>query len=309
MRRERSPTVTALAVVLLGTAASSGPAQATDHQPPSWQVVWRDDFDGGQGHLPSSDDWIVDTGTGYPGGASSWGTGEIQTYTADPSTIALDGRGNLTITPRRDDAGAWTSARVETRRSDFTAPEGGVLRIEGRLRMPDVAGDAALGYWPAFWALGAPYRGDYWNWPDVGEIDVAENVDGVDRVWGVLHCGTASGGPCDEPEGRAGTAVCPGSPCRSAFHTYRFEWDRGVSPDRLRWYVDEQEFHSVGAADVDAVAWAAMTSHSGFFLLLDVAVGGGFPDAVAGVDTPTAATVPGEPMVVDHVSVSTKAGR
>lgn len=154
--------MTALAVVLLGAAAVSG---STDHRPPGWQVVWLDDFDGARGSLPSSRDWIVDTGTGYPGGASSWGTGEVQTYTADPSTIALDGRGNLTITPRRDSAGAWTSGRVETRRSE----------------------------------------------------------------------------------------------------------------------------------------------HSGFFLLLDVAIGGGFPDA--GVGTPTAATVPDKPMVVDHVSVSTKARR
>jgi beta-glucanase (GH16 family) len=309
MRRDRSPTVTALTVILLGVAAFSGPAPATGHPPPDWQVVWRDDFDGDRGSLPSPDDWIVDTGTGYPGGPSSWGTGEVQAYTADPSTIALDGRGNLAITPRRDGAGNWTSARVETRRSDFTAPEGGVLRVEGRLRMPDVTGDAGLGYWPAFWALGAPYRGDHWNWPQVGEIDVAENVNGVDRVWGVLHCGTPTGGSCDEPTGRAATTACPGSPCRSDFHTYRLEWDRAVTPDQLRWYVDEQRFHAVSAADVDPDAWAAMTTHAGFFLLLDVAVGGGFPDAVAGLDTPTAATVPGVPMVVDHVSVSTKAGR
>jgi beta-glucanase (GH16 family) len=42
--------------------------------------------------------------------------------------------------------------------------------------MPNVTGNAALGYWPAFWALGSPYRGNYQNWPGIGEFDVMENV-------------------------------------------------------------------------------------------------------------------------------------
>lgn len=33
------------------------------------------------------------------------------------------------------------------------------------------------------------------NWPGVGEFDIMENVNGIDRVWGVLHCGVNPGGP------------------------------------------------------------------------------------------------------------------
>ncbi|HEX6341374.1 glycoside hydrolase family 16 protein [Umezawaea sp.] len=303
----RPRTVIALAVVLL-TAACSSPDLGAEQQP-DWQVTWREDFDGAEGAPPAADGWILDTGTAYPGGPANWGTGEVQTYTADRSNIGLDGRGNLEITPRRDASGAWTSGRVQSRRADFTAPEGGALRIEGRVRMPDVRGDAGLGYWAAFWALGAPYRDHHWNWPGVGEVDVVENVNGVDRVWGVLHCGVAAGGPCDEPRGIGADSACPGSPCLAEFHTYAFEWDRGTSPNEFRWYVDGQRYHSVDEARVGPAAWASMTSHTGFFVLLNVAVGGAFPDGVAGRGTPTATTAPDRSMVVDHVSVSTRAGR
>ena len=92
------------------------------------------------------------------------------------SNSALDGNGNLRITPRRDGSGNWTSARLETGRSDFQPPPGGKLRVEARIQMPNVTGAGAAGYWPAFWMLGAPFRGNYWNWPGVGELDMHRDV-------------------------------------------------------------------------------------------------------------------------------------
>ncbi|MGO4428370.1 1,3-beta-glucanase, partial [Streptomyces sp. MCAF7] len=181
--------------------------------------------------------WQIDTGHAYPGGPGNWGTGEIQNYTNSTSNLSLDGSGNLRITPLRDGAGNWTSGRIETQRADFKAPAGGVLRVESRIQMPNVTGNAALGYWPAFWALGSPYRGNYWNWPGIGEFDIMENVNGINSVWGVLHCGVNPGGPCNETTGVGASRACPGASCQSAFHTYRFEWDRSTTPNQLRWYV------------------------------------------------------------------------
>lgn len=296
----------ATAVVLL-IAALAAPSSAEVPDPePGWELAWSDDFDGAAGQLPSAENWIVDLGHSYPGGPDNWGTGEIQNYTDSPDNISLDGNGNLRITPLRDGSGGWTSARIETQRSNFKAPEGGVLRIDGRLQMPNVGGDAALGYWPAFWALGSPYRGDYWNWPTIGEFDIMENVNGLDTVWAVLHCGTAPGGPCNENNGIGNSRPCPGSPCQAGFHTYRFEWDRSVTPNELRWYVDGEQYHRVGQDELPADTWNAMTSHEGFFILLNVAMGGAFPDGVAGFATPTDATEPGHPMVVDYVAVYTQ---
>ncbi|RZT17747.1 beta-glucanase (GH16 family) [Kribbella sp. VKM Ac-2569] len=302
------PVALALLAPLLVVVPLSVAADASVPTPPAgWTTVWSDDFDGSNGSLPSGSNWIIDTGHGYPGGPGNWGTGEIQNYTNNPNNLSLDGTGNLRITPRRDSAGNWTSARVETQRSDFKPPAGGVLAIESRIQMPNVTGDAALGYWPAFWALGAPYRGNYWNWPGIGEFDIMENVNGINSVWGVLHCGVNPGGPCNETTGLGASRACPGSTCQSAFHTYRFEWDTSISPNQLRWYVDGQQWHSISQGQLPADTWTNMTSHAGYFVLLNVAIGGAFPDALNG-PTPRASTVPDKPMIVDYVAVSSKGG-
>mgnify|MGYP002620302224 CR=1 FL=1 len=303
--RRRRRTLTALlaaALTALASFAIATPAQASVPSYSGWSLVWADDFNGPAGSLPSSENWIFDLGHSYPGGPDNWGTGEIQRYTNDPANVSLDGSGNLRITPLRSASGEWTSARIETRRADFKPAPGRILRIEARIQMPNVTGDAALGYWPAFWALGSPYRGDYWNWPGIGEFDIMENVNGLNQVWGVLHCGVAPGGPCHEHDGLQASRACPGSSCQSAMHVYRFEWDTSVSPNQLRWYVDGQHYHTVRQDQLDATTWSNMTGHAGYFLLLNVAMGGAFPNALAG-NTPTAATVPGRPMVVDYVGV------
>ncbi|GIH44870.1 Beta-glucanase, GH16 family [Microbispora rosea] len=292
-----------LAVAAAVLALAVRPAGASVPSTPSgWSLVWSDDFNGAAGTLPSSNNWIIDTGHSYPGGPGNWGTGEIQNYTADSANVSLDGGGNLRITPIGSGQ-SWTSARIETRRTDFKPEAGRILRIEGRIQMPNVTGNAALGYWPAFWALGSPYHGNYQNWPAIGEFDIMENVNGINSVWGVLHCGVNPGGACSETNGIGASRACPGSTCQSAFHTYRFEWDRSVTPNQLRWYVDGQQFHSISQSQLDATTWSNMTSHAGYFLLLNVAIGGGFPNGVAGFSTPTSATVSGRPMVVDYVAV------
>ena len=275
---------------------------------PGWTPVWSDDFTGPANTLPSGGNWQFDIGHGYPGGPANWGTGEIAAHTNSTDNVSLDGGGNLRITPRRDGAGNWTSARIETHRADFKAPAGGVLRIEGRIQMPNTTGAAALGYWPAFWALGAPYRGNWWNWPGIGEFDIMENVNGVDRVWGVLHCGTSPGGTCNEKNGIANNRPCPGASCQGGFHTYRFEWDRSTAPNQFRWYVDDQLFHTVSQNQVEAGAWNQMTGHAGYFIILNVAIGGEFPDNYSGTRTPGPGIVPGASMVVDYVGVWTRRG-
>ncbi|BCJ60496.1 endo-1,3-beta-glucanase [Micromonospora endophytica] len=308
--RRRLPLVVALlTAATTGLVGLTATADAAVPPPPSgWDLVWSDDFTGAAGTLPSASNWIIDTGTSYPGGPPNWGTGETQTYTNSTANVSHDGTGNLRITPLRDSAGRWTSARIETVRSNFKPPSGGVLAIEGRIQLPNVTGAAASGYWPAFWALGSPYRGNYQNWPGIGEFDVMENVNGLNTVWGVLHCGVAPGGPCDEFNGIGASRACPGSTCQSAFHTYRFEWDASASPQQLRWYVDGQLYHTVTQTRVGEPYWSQMTSHAGYFLLLNVAMGGAFPDGVAGSATPTSATVPGRPMLVDYVAVYSRGG-
>src|SRR5436309_262936 len=218
--------------------------------------------------------------------------------TSSTQNVSLDGSGNLRITPVNN--GGWTSGRIETNRQDFQPPAGGKLWVQARIQMPNVTGAAAAGYWPAFWMLGAPYRGNWWNWPGIGEMDIMENVQGLNRVWGTVHCGTSPGGPCNEKSGIGNNVPCPGASCQSAFHTYAVEWDRSTSPEQIRWYVDGTQYHTVTSAQVDPGTWANATGH-GFFILLNVSIGGEFPAALGG--GPFASTQSGHPMVVDYVTV------
>lgn len=294
-----------LAALSAGTATAAldpggalTPAAAS--APTGWTTIWSDDFEGPAGSRPDASLWQYDLGHCYPGcPANNWGTGEIEEMTDSTDNVALDGRGNLAITPLRRPDGSWTSGRIESRRTDLEPPAGGVLRIEGRIKQPDVTGAAAQGYWPAFWTLGAPFRGVYTNWPSAGEIDILEAVNGQPTVYGTLHCGTNPGGPCNETTGLGGSTPC--ATCGTAFHTYAMELDRSTSPQQIRWYLDGVQYHSVRADQVDAATWRAATDH-GFFVILNVAIGGGWPGM------PTAATAPGRPMLVDHVAAYTRGG-
>lgn len=303
-RRAAPALLLALALVAAAAAAlvpsTTAAGAAAPPVPPGWSQVFLDEFDGAAGSGVNTVDWQYTTGTSYPGGPAAFGTGEVETMTADPANVSLDGTGNLRVTPRRDAAGRWTSGRIETRRSDFQPPAGGKLRAEARIRMPDVTGPAAKGYWPAFWMLGAPYRGNWWNWPGIGELDVMENVQGLNTAWATMHCGTSPGGPCNETTGIGGQRACPGASCQAGFHTYAVEWDRSTAVEEMRFSVDGSVFHTVRANQVDAATWTAATDH-GYFLILNVAMGGGFPDAFGG--GPDAGTEPGHPMLVDYVSV------
>jgi len=260
----------------------------------AWKTVWSDDFNGKAGELPSRSDWLMDTGTSYPGGAPQWGTGEMETYTADPANVSMDGKGNLKITATRDAAGTWRSARLETTRTDFQAQPGGRLKVEARIKVPD----GGPGYWAAFWMLGEGFRGNYVNWPGIGEIDTMEHKGGAPAdVFGTFHCGVTPGGPCNENSGIGGKYTSPDGPLSADFHTFGIEWDRSTSTEEIRWYLDGHHYFTVKASDVDPATWSKATHH-GFFVLLNLAMGGSFPGP------PDASTRPGASMQVDKVTVS-----
>ena len=271
---------------------------------PTWTTTFRDDFSGSG--LPDPADWQLTLGTSYPGGPANFGTGEIETLTNNPANVNVS-NGHLVITPQRDAAGAWTSARVETNRANFKPPAGGIMHVESRVQMPNVTGTQAMGYWPAFWMLGSPYRADRWSWPGIGEFDIMENVQGLNWSYNVLHCGTW-GGPCNEPEGiNNGGAPCQVTTCQAGFHTYALEWDRTGAADQLRWYVDGALTFTVNQNQVPAQTWTSLSDHAGYFIILNVAIGGAFPNKLGG--GPTADTRPGVPMLVDYVEVKYAGGQ
>ena len=225
--------------------------------------------------------------------------------TSNTANVSMDGAGHLAITPLRDAAGNWTSGRIETQRTDFRRRPAASCAIEASLQQPNVTGAAAAGYWPAFWSLGAPARPvGATNWPSIGEIDIMEDINGLSSVFGTLHCGPSIPGTCNETTGLgSGEVACPG--CQTGFHTYGVEWDRSVTPETLRWYRDGAIYFSLNRNQVDATTWNNATHH-GFFVILNVAIGGGFPAAFGG--GPTASTRSGVPMLVDYVAVYSAGG-
>lgn len=301
-RFSRRPSWALALLALLAAALISSCGAPTT--PDGWRLTWGDEFGAaaGSGVDTGANGWIYDLGHGYgcAGCPDNWGTGEIEEMTDSTQNVAHDGDGHLAITPVR--AGSpgdytWTSGRIGTRRSDFQPAAGGAVAFEARIQLPDVSDNAAKGYWAAFWLLGAPFRGVYTNWPGIGEIDIMENVNGANSWWGTLHCGVAPGGPCFETDGLGSGEVTGWSPSlQSTYHVYRVEYDKRVSPEEIRWYVDGEQKHIVRATQVDAATWANATDH-GFFIILNVAIGGGWPGR------PTDATVSGAPMLVDYVRV------
>ncbi|MFI5936531.1 discoidin domain-containing protein [Actinoplanes sp. NPDC051494] len=267
-----------------------------------WTTVWTDDFTGPAGAAPSATNWLSRTGTQYPGGAANWGTGEVETATAASAT--LDGTGRLAIKAVRDGAGAWTSGRLETQRTDFEPRPGEQLKFAAVLKQPDVAN--GLGYWPGFRATGAAYRGTYTNWPGVGETDIMTGVNGRGQLSQTLHCGSAPDGPCAEYNGRAsGFATCAG--CQTGYHEYAQIIDRTKTDEEIRFSLDGRQTWVVRESQVGVAAWQAAVHH-GFYLRLDLAIGGSLPNAIAGTTTPAADTTSGGVLSVDSVTVSRAAG-
>ncbi|WP_127504292.1 discoidin domain-containing protein [Actinoplanes solisilvae] len=286
-----------------GTTGPTTPPPTTPpptDPPGNFTTVWQDTFDGAAGTSPSSANWLLRTGTSYPGGAANWGTGEVETATASTANVSLDGAGRLSIRAIRDGGGNWTSGRLETQRTDFEPLPGQQTKFTAVLKQPDVAN--ALGYWPGFRATGAAYRGNYNNWPGIGETDIMTNVNGRSQLAQTLHCGTAPDGPCAEYNGRSsGFATCAG--CQTGYHEYTQIIDRTKTDEEIRFYLDGRQTWVVRQSQVGVTAWRAAVHH-GFFLRLDLAIGGSLPNALAGRTTPVADTTSGGVLSVDSVSVA-----
>lgn len=283
MPRYARPTLRVAIFFALAACASAGPTATPPTDPsltppaPTWTLAWSDDFNGPAGAPVDAAKWVTETG------GQGWGNNELQYYTAT-GNASLDGAGHLVITARAEPSTTtrqcwygtcrYTSARLKTK-GLFESTYG---RFESRIRIP-----RGQGLWPAFWMLGTDV--DTAGWPTCGEIDIMENIGREpNMVHGTLHGPRYSGG-----NGIGGPFVLASGSFADDFHVFAVEW----TPNQVRWLVDEREYHKVTPTNLPGGArW--VFDHQ-FFLLLNVAVGGGWPG------NPDASTTFPQQMVVDYV--------
>jgi beta-glucanase (GH16 family) len=291
--RRLAAAAAATAVLLLLSAALTGCSSGPP--PPSlrWVTEWAANFTGAAGSGLNPRDWTYDTGHGV------FGNGEIETMTDSSANVHLDGHGGLAITVLG--AGTqWTSGRVQTTRQ-FAPAAGDELMVTASIKQPDPGN--ALGYWPAFWMYSTG------TWPEHGEIDIMEDVSGLSLHSGTLHCGTTSTtnadgtmGPCHEYTGlTSGLLPCPD--CQAGYHDYSVIIDRrDPAREQIRWYLDGKQFFSVSESTVGAATWTQAVDH-GFSIILDVAMGGSYPDNVCHCSAPGGATTAGGTLSVRSLAV------
>ena len=244
----------------------------------SWTLVWSDEFSGGNGSVPDRSKWVIETG------GNGWGNHELEYYTNRVENVQMRD-GSLVISARKeaysDNDGvmrSYTSARLKTAHK-FSQAYG---RFEARIQIP-----RGQGIWPAFWMLGDDI--DKTSWPNCGEIDIMENIG---KEPATIH-GTIHGPGYSGDHGISSAfSLPPGQNFADAFHRYAVEW----APDVIRFYVDDQLYATRTPADLPRDAkW--VYDHP-FFILLNVAVGGGWPG------DPDATTKFPQSMLVDYVEWS-----
>ncbi len=235
---------------------------------PKWELTLNQTFDGPKGKAPDPAVWGRDLG---PAPYNN----ELETYTDGNANAFLDGQGHLVIEARKEpkEGRAYTSARLKTE-GKFAQRYG---KMEARMMLP-----RGRGIWPAFWMLGADIGKA--SWPGCGEIDILENIGKhPDTVYGTLHGPGYSGGAGIQNK-------VDDTTLSTAFHKYAVEW----TPEKIVWLFDDKPFHTVEAKDVGNKKWPF---EQPFFIILNLAVGGGFPG------NPDETTTFPQRLVVDYVKV------
>jgi beta-glucanase (GH16 family) len=266
-----------LIVILLLYTYCVAQTNSAQSSPAGWKLTWSDEFNAADGSPVDSSKWILETGGG------GWGNDELEYYTNRTQNSFQQG-GNLVIKVIEEKyTGAdgvtrnYTSARLKTQ-GKFSQAYG---RFEARIKIP-----RGQGIWPAFWMLGDDIEKA--GWPTCGEIDIMENIG---KEPGIVH-GTIHGPGYNGDKGIGSPYALPtDQKFADDFHIYAVEWE----PQAIRFYVDDHLYATRTPSELPKGAkW--VYDHP-FFLLLNVAVGGGWPG------NPDATTVFPQTMLVDYVRV------
>jgi len=298
-----------------GAGTNTDPSGIDPSQPVSdWELVWADEFD---------DDTLDLNKWTYEVDCQGGGNNEKQCYTDSPeNSFIADGILNIVAKPAPEGSPLpYTSARINTRyKADFKYG-----RIEMRAKLP-----SGQGAWPAFWMM--PTDEVYGGWPKSGEIDIVEavNLKTTDaegnvenRVYGTLHYGREA--PNNSSSGKD-YALPDGANPADDFHTYAIEWQEG----EIRWYVDNYlyatqrkstvrynskgepvglshrgwfaEYYNQATGELET-HWDNAPFDQQFYLILNLAVGGNWPENANNLGIDAAAFENGQAFQIDYVRV------
>lgn len=298
-----------------------------------YQLQWSDEFDGTE---LNRDNWNVEDN------ARGGGNAELQYYT--PRNISIEkhpvtGESCLVLTAKKEDYGnrPCTSARLNTQ-DKVTVHYG---KVEARIAFPYTAD----GLWPAFWMLGNNLAKNLGNnddvdktkaalakqgrvvWPKCGEIDICEmgHHKGIengtqDRYFnGACHWGESFNNGAYPNVGGFYTADYP---VQGDFHLFTLVW----TEDSIAMYLDQDKYpetapyFQLSLRNKEVNQPGHYFNHP-FYLVLNLAVGGFFPNMPAAEKYPeritfadpsfqrvTALPADGTPvkMYVDYIRVYTK---
>ncbi|WP_217602449.1 carbohydrate-binding protein [Chitinophaga sp. GbtcB8] len=241
---------------------------------PNWTVIFTDEFntDG----KPDAAKWKVDP---QPKG---WINGEQQVYTDTTHDNALVKDGKLIIKGRKDfptgnSAEPWSSARLITQgKLDFKYG-----KVDVRAKLP-----RARGSWPAIWLM--PTSSAYGGWPKSGELDMMEHVgNNFGTVLSTVH--TQNHNWTNGGQVSANKKLMDAD---TVYHTYSMEW----GADSITFSYDSIHVLTYPNPHTD---WKDWPFDQPFYLILNVAIGGGMGGTIAEADWP-------DSMVVDYVRISQK---
>ncbi|CAN8105570.1 unnamed protein product [Discula destructiva] len=247
----------------------AGVIQATT--PPSYSgytLQWDAPFTGNSGSLPDSSDWKVISG--YLGVNA-----ELEEYTSSVANVQLSGGETLQLVPWRDSSTlyGWTSGRIESVDS-WTPDDGVITRVEAEIAFGTNAQSTKQGLWPAFWLLPEAFRTGAQAWPESGELDILETIDGVLTGYGTVHCGEECNDD-DNDEGLQTSITIPDD----GSHIWRLEWDRtsgNWEKETIEWSMDGDVFHTITGSSFSEAEWSNL-AHQPYYIILDMAVGGSWP--------------------------------
>lgn len=154
------------------TAGAASAVRAAPRDGAAWQTVWREDFDSF-----NASRWTKTLGQNGGQLRDAWGTAD-NVYVQDGALVLRSQRDAAPGAPHN-----LTSGAVTTRGSAYWSSGRVCVRAKlpgGAARSTPGAGD---GVWPAIWMM----PNDSSCWPDHGEIDIMEMINGDGQTHGTYH--------------------------------------------------------------------------------------------------------------------------